>query len=49
MSNISARLAQELNAKEQQVIAATALLDEGATVRLVDRLPGRGGVVGDSN
>ena len=37
MSNISARLAQELNAKEQQVIAATALLDEGATVPFIAR------------
>ena len=37
MSNISARLAQELNAKEQQIIAATALLDEGATVPFIAR------------
>ncbi|CAH9054057.1 Protein YhgF [Pseudoalteromonas holothuriae] len=37
MSNISARLAQELNAKEQQVLAATALLDEGATVPFIAR------------
>ncbi|TMO58739.1 Tex family protein [Pseudoalteromonas aurantia] len=37
MSNISARLAHELNAKEQQVIAATALLDEGATVPFIAR------------
>ncbi|MBQ4850477.1 Tex family protein [Pseudoalteromonas sp. MMG012] len=37
MSNISGRLAQELNAQEQQVIAATALLDEGATVPFIAR------------
>jgi uncharacterized protein len=37
MSNISVRLAHELNAKEQQVIAATALLDEGATVPFIAR------------
>ncbi|MBQ4813793.1 RNA-binding transcriptional accessory protein [Pseudoalteromonas luteoviolacea] len=37
MSNISARLAQELNASEQQVLAATTLLDEGATVPFIAR------------
>lgn len=37
MSNISARLATELNAKEQQVVAATKLLDEGATVPFIAR------------
>ncbi|CCQ12743.1 Transcription accessory protein (S1 RNA-binding domain) [Pseudoalteromonas luteoviolacea B = ATCC 29581] len=37
MSNISLRLAQELNAKEQQVIAAVGLLDEGATVPFIAR------------
>ena len=37
MSNISVRLAEELNAKEQQVIAATTLLDEGATVPFIAR------------
>ena len=31
------------------VVRGNETLDEGATVRLVDRLPGRGGVVGDSN
>ena len=29
MSDISARLATELNAQQQQVVAATKLLDEG--------------------
>ncbi|KZN51585.1 Tex family protein [Pseudoalteromonas luteoviolacea] len=37
MSNISARLAHELNASEQQVLAATTLLDEGATVPFIAR------------
>ena len=37
MSNISARLATELNAQEQQVIAATKLLDEGSTVPFIAR------------
>ncbi|WP_125564565.1 Tex family protein [Pseudoalteromonas rubra] len=37
MSNISARLAAELNASQQQVDAATALLDEGATVPFIAR------------
>ncbi|MEH6396660.1 Tex family protein [Pseudoalteromonas sp.] len=37
MSNISARLATELNAQEQQVVAATKLLDEGSTVPFIAR------------
>ncbi|CAM3993584.1 MULTISPECIES: Tex family protein [Pseudoalteromonas] len=37
MSNISARLATELNAQEQQIIAATKLLDEGSTVPFIAR------------
>ena len=37
MSNISARLATELNAQEQQVVAATKLLDEGSTVPVIAR------------
>ena len=37
MSNISARLATELNAQEQQVAAATKLLDEGSTVPFIAR------------
>ncbi|MFC3034831.1 Tex family protein [Pseudoalteromonas fenneropenaei] len=37
MSNISQRLATELNAKEQQVNAAITLLDEGATVPFIAR------------
>jgi uncharacterized protein len=37
MSNISLRLAHELGAKEQQVIAAVSLLDEGATVPFIAR------------
>ena len=37
MSDISARLATELNAQQQQVVAATKLLDEGATVPFIAR------------
>lgn len=37
MSDISARLAGELNAQQQQVVAATKLLDEGATVPFIAR------------
>jgi len=37
MSDISARLASELNAQQQQVVAATKLLDEGATVPFIAR------------
>ncbi|WP_404342087.1 Tex family protein [Pseudoalteromonas mariniglutinosa] len=37
MSNISARLATELNAQQQQVVAAIKLLDEGATVPFIAR------------
>jgi protein Tex len=37
MSDISARLAIELNAQQQQVVAATKLLDEGATVPFIAR------------
>ncbi|MBQ4834338.1 RNA-binding transcriptional accessory protein [Pseudoalteromonas sp. MMG010] len=37
MSDISARLATELNAQQQQVIAATKLLDDGATVPFIAR------------
>jgi uncharacterized protein len=37
MSDISARLAIELNAQQQQVIAATKLLDDGATVPFIAR------------
>ncbi len=37
MSKISAILATELNAKENQVIAATQLLDQGATVPFIAR------------
>ncbi|WP_440054338.1 Tex family protein [Pseudoalteromonas sp. T1lg65] len=37
MSNIATRLAEELSAKEQQVIAAINLLDEGATVPFIAR------------
>ena len=37
MSNITQRLATELNAREQQVNAAISLLDEGATVPFIAR------------
>ena len=37
MSNISARLATELNAQQTQVVAAIKLLDEGATVPFIAR------------
>ena len=37
MSDISARLATELNAQQQQVVAATKLLDEGATGPFIAR------------
>ena len=37
MSSISARIAQELNVREQQVAAAVELLDEGATVPFISR------------
>ena len=37
MSNISARLATELNAQQSQVVAAIKLLDEGATVPFIAR------------
>ena len=37
MSNISARLATELNAQQPQVVAAIKLLDEGATVPFIAR------------
>lgn len=37
MSNITQRLATELNAREQQVSAAISLLDEGATVPFIAR------------
>ena len=37
MKNIAARIAEELQVKEQQVSAATALLDEGATVPFIAR------------
>jgi uncharacterized protein len=37
MSNLSQRLAQELNCKPAQVAAAVALLDEGATVPFIAR------------
>ena len=37
MGNLTTLLAQELQAQEQQVIAATKLLDEGATVPFIAR------------
>ena len=37
MNSISQRIAQELNCNEQQVAAAVALLDEGATVPFISR------------
>ena len=37
MTNLTSMLAQELNAQEKQVIAATQLLDEGATVPFIAR------------
>ena len=37
MSTLSARLATELNAQQQQVVAAIKLLDEGATVPFIAR------------
>ena len=37
MSKIASLLAQELNAKENQIVAATQLLDEGATVPFIAR------------
>ncbi len=37
MNTISQRLAEELNCREQQVVAAVALLDEGATVPFISR------------
>src|SRR5262245_9225028 len=37
MQSIEARLATELNVKPQQVVAAVALLDEGATVPFIAR------------
>jgi len=37
MNTISQRIAEELNCREQQVAAAVALLDEGATVPFISR------------
>ncbi|MDQ2076829.1 Tex family protein [Marinimicrobium sp. ABcell2] len=37
MNSISQRIAEELNCREQQVAAAVALLDEGATVPFISR------------
>ncbi|RZA09655.1 MAG: hypothetical protein EOO68_00490, partial [Moraxellaceae bacterium] len=37
MMTISQRIADELNVQEQQVSAAVALLDEGATVPFISR------------
>lgn len=37
MKSIAQRIADELEVKEQQVVAATALLDEGATVPFISR------------
>jgi len=37
MNSISQRIAQELNCREEQVAAAVALLDEGATVPFISR------------
>ena len=36
-TNIALRIATELNVQQQQVIAAVALLDEGATVPFISR------------